>query len=312
MCYELDKKDIKPMIDALREFGIANGLPQESLAEGAGVNVSYINAMLNNRTYVGSTKIADVHFRKVAEYIGYKFDKVYWKHRDIDEYVEVYTQLADAKAKGNMKIIINTSGFGKTYTSDRFKKENVRFTYRVTVSSLHRLQDILEELADALGITNLKKSQVARLKQIASKLRTIKLSGGKPIIILDESENLKLPSLKMLKALYDAICEYCPIVLIGTEDLIRLLDKLLENKETGMPQFYRRWKSGIYIVKSREKDEVFAPFLEDVHDSDLRDLLCSLCDNIGELHDYLEPAMRAADEMGEELTESFFRSLYNL
>lgn len=308
----LEKEKIKQLTDYLRDYGIQHGLPQEALAQGAGVNVSYINAMLNGATAVGKTKIADVYYRRVAEYIGYNLEKVYWVHKDIDEYIEVYTELMDAKVNSNMKIIINNSGFGKTYTVGRFKKENMKHNYRITVSSLHRLDDILEDIGNTLNIENLRRGKVSRLRQIAIKLQKIRFSGGRPVLVIDEAENLTVNTLKMMKALYDAIHYYCPIVLIGTDDLIQKLDYLLEHKEPGIKQFYRRWKSGIRIVKSRDKEEVFAPFLECVEDKNLRELLCALCDNIGELHDYLEPALRMADEMGVPLTEEFFKQLYNL
>lgn len=308
MSDELSKKEIKGLVDALREYGINNSLPQELLAKGSGVNVSYINAMLSGKYIVGKTLIADHYYRKVAEYIGYDLEKVYWVHRDIDEYQEMYVELMDAKVNGNMKIIINNSGYGKTYTMERFIKENRLYSYHITVSSLHNISDILEEIGTPLGI-DLRKGKVARLKQIAAKFRQIRLGGRKPILIIDEMENAKIATLKMIKALYDAISKYCPIVLIGTDDLILNINKLLESKEPGIRQFFRRFKSGIHVIKNRAKEEIFEPFLQVVEDKKLRELLCNICDNIGELHDYLEPALRMADQMGELLTMEFFLQL---
>lgn len=309
---KLDKKTIKQLVEALRKYGSENGLSQEALAHGAGINISYINAMLADKIRIGNTYIAELYYRKVAEYIGYDLDKVYWKHREIDEHVEMFTELMDAKANGNMKIIINDSGYGKTYTKVRFKKLHAAQNYGITVSSLHTLRDVLEEIGEALHINNFKKSKVAQLRQIAAKFRNIKLSGRKPILIIDEAENLKVNTLKMIKALYDAISPYCSIVLIGTEDLIIKIDWLLDHKEPGIRQFYRRFKAGIRVIKNRDKEEIFEDFFEDVADDNLRKLLCTMCDNIGELHDELEPALRAADGMGVPLTEEFFKQLKNL
>jgi len=78
----------------------------------------------------------------------------------------------------------------------------------------------------------------------------------------------------------------------------------------GVPQFYRRIKASIRYINAIAD---FKPFYEKyVEDKSLRRLLTTLCENYGELHDYLEPAMREADDQGQSLNESFFRIMYNM
>lgn len=141
-------------------------------------------------------------------------------------------------------------------------------------------------------------------------MKELKRSGHQPQIILDEAENLKLPVIKSLKAIYDFCNGYASITLIGTQQLIDDLIKMKKKNRGGVPQFYRRIKASIRNVSTAFD---FTPFFEKHNvEKPLRRLLVDLCENYGELHDYLEPALREADERDEPLTEELFRLIYNL
>ena len=78
-----------------------------------------------------------------------------------------------------------------------------------------------------------------------------------------------------------------------------------------MPQFYRRFKAGIRYIEPMDRG--FVAFLSDKpYPSSFKKTILSMCENYGELHDFLVPAMREADEMGIALTERFFRLKYKL
>ena len=137
------------------------------------------------------------------------------------------------------------------------------------------------------------------------------MMGHKPLIIIDEAENLKLPVIQMLKGLYDNLTGYASIVMIGTSQLTDALQKMTRSNRNGAPQFFRRIKAGIKIIPVYND---YLPFFEKlkIEDKGLRKLLTAICSNYGELHDYLEPAIREADERGVELTDDFFRLMYNM
>ena len=59
-------------------------------------------------------------------------------------------------------------------------------------------------------------------------------------------------------------------------------------------------------------DRRYLDFMEQIKDEELRQLLSRIADNYGELHDYLERAMREADEQGEPLTVELFKEMYNI
>jgi hypothetical protein len=310
---ELELK--KQIVEAAKGYAAENGLTQDAISEQSGVNIRYINAMFQDYIFLKSTSgkpvpIKDAYFKKLAKSIGYNIERVFWDLVETPQYVQIYTELLDARSSGRVKMLIGETGCGKTYTINRFIIENPVDSYRITVSSLHNLNNIINELCDLLNLS-VTSSRVSNLKKIAHKFCNIRLDGGNPILILDEMENLRIPALKMLKALYDAIRDYCPIVLIGTSQLSNKLDFLSEKDVEGIPQFARRFKAGRRDILPINKRS-FAPFLDKVSDDDLRVLIESLASNYGELNDFIEPALREAARNGEELTEESFRFQFGL
>ncbi|GAB6394626.1 MAG: AAA family ATPase [Bacteroidales bacterium] len=302
--------DVKAtVVMSLQQYVKQHNLTQEEIAKRSGVNISYINAMMNNRIEVGNTKIRDAHFRKVAKAIGFKYENYYWEHIDTPQFVQITDELLDAKVNNVNKLITCETGMGKTYTVKQFSLHKPVHTYPVTVGALHTLHDILDDIAAQIRVQS-KGRTIFKLQRIAAKLRQIHLEGGRPIIIIDEAENLGFYALKMVKSLYDALEGYCPLVLIGTRQLKRKLERLVEKDEEGMAQLYRRFKAGMREIRELDKETMYAPFLEKVEDINVQTLVTSLANNYGELHDFLEPALRESDNQQEPLTEEFYKVLY--
>jgi DNA transposition AAA+ family ATPase len=301
------------IIAASIEYAKQKGLSNNQVAQLSGINAGYISSMFRNQlsTTVDAkqAEISDKWFYKLAEFAQLPIKKAYWSTVNTYQFSEIIPSLETAKKTSKVSVLIAKTGSGKTYATEKFKAIHPLHTYKVTVSSVHKLPDILKELVEQLGIPYTQ-SNASRLRAIIEKLKELKRSGYQPIIILDEAENLELPVLKMLKGLYDGVINYSALVLIGTQQLIDKLDKLRRKDISGVPQFYRRIKAGIKHVNSSNN---FHPFFEKyVEDKELRKLLANICDNYGELNDYLEPALREADEAGVPLTENFFRVMYNM
>lgn len=301
------------IIFALTDYMREHTLSQEEMASHAGVNVAYINALVNNKTVMGKANapIKDGIFRKIARAIGHEYETYYWGLVETSQYEVIMEELLDSKSRGVEKMIIGATGCGKTYTLNRFKKEQPVHNYCITVSSLHSLNDILNDLCEQMGLHKSARP-IPKLKAISRKLEHIRMSGARPIVIIDEAENLKIPALRMIKALYDALENLCPVTLIGTPKLLLKLEQLKETDEDGMPQLYRRYKAGVRHIRSIDKESSFPEFLSVVEDNGLKELLMNIADNYGELNRYLEPALRESEIMGEPLTEKFFRFLHKL
>jgi len=248
--------------------------------------------------------------------------KSYWQTFTTPQFVQIITTLEGCKASGKTAMIISDTGTCKTYSVDKFCAKHPENTYRITISDVYKLKDLIDEIADLVGVSReygrYAISNKRTLDRIVARLKAVQKAGGNPIVIIDEGENMTVSLLKTIKALYDLLKDHCAIVLIGTP---RLVNRMLNRSDTGgigknrnaLPELYRRFKAYHKTITPVNKERDFKPFFDKyVADKGLRKLLCTLCENYGELNDYLEPALREADEKGTALTEDTFRIMYNL
>lgn len=281
------------------------------------VNQSYLSNILNGvfMASAGSStvEIADKYFGMIASVLGYEIKKSYWPHINTREFKEMIAAMADAKESQVVKTLIIDTGWGKTYSVEQFKKVTPLHTITITMHSMMKISDVFNELCTQLGIPD-KGTKGYKRAQVIIKLREIKKNGGKPLVRIDEGENMNMEMMRMIKGFYDAVLGYASVVMVGTEQLWELMQSAKVSDKQGGPQFFRRFKAGVRRIKTQSKAESFKPFFEAVGitDKSFRVLLCETCDNYGELHDYLEPALRAADQQGTVLTENFFRLMYDM
>ena len=304
------------IVKATKDFMEANAMSQNTLASKSKINVSYLSSILKGEFSIivsdKPTVIAEKWFIQLAEYIQYQIEKTYWETKPTPQFLTIISALKSSKENSKAAMIIGETGSGKTFTVDKFINQHPSHTWRVTVGSHYRLNDIIMELSRLMGINvGTSYGHLRALMFIKEKVRDIKRGGGNPQIILDESENMKIRSLETVKSLYDYVNGYGSIVLIGTRQLLEKIEKGSISNKDGMPQLKSRFKVGLVILPSIDTN--FNEFLKDkVSDPSLIKLLRRICDNYRELHDYLEPALREADRLGVPLTEDLFRKIYNL
>lgn len=242
-----------------------------------------------------------------------------WKDVETIQLKEILHYLQDAKKHRKALLLVNNTGMGKSHVSKLFYKTIPDHTYVITVGYSYKLIDVLNELCKLLGVQLLEaKAHVQnvriKLEAIAAKLHDIRRKGGKPVIILDEAENLLPAVLKMIKELYDAIIRDCSIVLIGTEQILdSILNRKNKNRQS-VPQLWRRFKAGTKYIIPLNKARDFKAFFE-MHIPqlpDLQDLLLELCDNYGELHDYLHPVLCYCAEKQTAISVKLFCRYHNI
>lgn len=296
------------IVTALEAYIQQHQLSQNEVAERAGVNPAYIIQMRKGDFTIQAGKkripIGTKYFNRIATYIGYSSEKQYWPIRETPQLKGILAVLQDAKYNAETAVIIGETGCGKTYVCELFQKKHPSDVFYLKVGASDTLSDLIDKILIAIGAESIKRSKSARIRQITHAMRVLSEKGKEPMIIFDEAEYMKQPALCALKELYDNLNDWCALVLIGTDQLVTNIERLKKRNKAGIPQLYRRIR---YRVRPLTKiDRRFKLFISDLEPG-LKRWLQHNCDNYGELHDVLVPAMREAERLGESLDEDFVK-----
>lgn len=296
------------IITELENYLSKHKLSANEFSKKAEINPGYISAIRNRNeiSSIGGKEviISDKWYKKIAEYIGLELEQSYWKPLPTDQFNRIIATLQDAKKYGYTNIIIGSTGSGKSFTVDIFVKQNPIDAFKITVGCSDTIGDLIDKLIESLKIPTAK-TKSKKIREIVKKLKQLKYEGFTPIVLFDEAEYMKQPALCAMKELYDNLLGICSIILIGTDQLIKNLDKLRKKNKEGIPQLYRRIKFGIRVLPSIDK--TFKQFLNGISDVRLIRFIQQNCENYGELHDVLVPAIRESERIGQPLTEDFVR-----
>lgn len=243
-----------------------------------------------------------------------------WQLVQTVQFIEIVSILESCKKRQRTGMIIGATGCGKTYTINKFCAKNSEHTYRITVSSVYRMVDILNELTSLLGIElqeiELQRMQgrsiKRRLDRIVAKLIAIKEEGGNPLIIFDEAENLEMSSLKMLKGLYDALEDHCGIVIIGTEQLMNKLTNKTKRNRDGIPQLYSRFRMGQKVITPFDKKRDFKPFFSKyITDKEVQAHLLVRCESYRDLRNAILPLLEEAERTSLPIDTQLFHLVHD-
>lgn len=299
----------KQIVTALEKYLAQHTMSANVFVEKSNVNEAYISGMRNGTYLVGKTEIAPKWFEMVADQIGFELKKSYWHTVPTPQFSNQLSVLEDAREFGYTNVIIGETGSGKTFTAETFVKAYPQHSFMIKVGSSDNLSDLIDKILDQAKIPTAK-TKSKNINGIVNFMKKLKFEGHKPTLVLDECEYMKIPTLCMMKELYDGLIGHCAIVMIGTDEFLDNLNKLTKRKKAGIRQFYRRVKFSIRSLPSINRN--FDGFLDQVQDKALVRFLRANCDNYGELHDAMVPAMREADRTGQPLTENFVRKVLNM
>ena len=170
---------------------------QNKAAELLGVNAGALSQLLAH-TYAANPAR---QFEKIAAYFAVKDDSARsWKAVDyVDTYISTaaYDVLRLCQARGGISIICGDAGIGKTKAVEKYVKDHPTNAVMVTVNECFaRSKPLLGLIADTIGAPH-EKSMDGLWRSIVGKL-----SDGM-ILIIDESQNLSMKTVDMLRSFSD-------------------------------------------------------------------------------------------------------------
>lgn len=240
-------------------------------------------------------------------------NKIEWVQLPTLQSKEILSELMEAHEEPLSKMVIAPTGLGKTNAISMFKKKYPDSTYVVTLGESYSRNDMLMEIAEQVGapVWIGKNSKHRLIKGIAKAVHDLPAKAT-PKIVLDEFENARIPVMKSIKELYDAVGEKCSIVLIGTEQLLEQFNK--KSFAQSIPQLRRRFKAGTRYITPIKKARDFKPFFDKYIPNELaiQDILIKLCENYGELHDFLYPFLLSCQKKNIKPTAEAFKNYHKI
>lgn len=292
-----------------------DGLSNAKLAKMANnMSQAYMSAIMNEEwnsmKAAGTTVvIKDMYFLNLARAIDFEIERVYWKHFDLANYDACMNAFDDAMISKKPVCIVGKTGSGKSYSIDRFIRNNPQNTFRIDLDSDMTKNSFLCELADVVGVSAVGTAYRMR-KAIENKL--IKEPNAK--LIIDEGENAKKKDsvFGSIKAIIDALKGICPVILVGTPDLKKLIEDKAAKEVTPFHQLNRRIKEGVGYVElfdqsSKEIGDICVE-MGIAHPDCIEEIGCRVR-NTGELSGAIEKLLREIEDSGEELTKDLIEDL---
>ncbi len=273
------------------------GISQNKLAEIIGISSSYIThirARNFDKVPAGNnadgsaryTSISSQILKKVSQHLG--LENNLW---ETENYMLGMSILMEAKKYSEHRIISGLKGTGKTFLCEQFLKEFPSETFLITASDDMNPKAFIVEMAHLVGVSTRGDRRTIRLA-IAEKIKKM----SKPVIIIDEAENLKNATYGSIKALYDDLKDYCGMVLVGANNYLEMLRKKASDGKHCFPQLYSRFSADpaeLHLMSL--KDVRMVCKLNGIEDKDTINTLNSQCSDYRELDRMIKRIKRDND-----------------
>lgn len=216
-----------------------NDVSQVQFARLAGIEKTYMNQMLNGKTHIGNTEIADKYYNAIASYLAVPVKSVSWGHFNTYNFKKIVNKLTATRANTDRCGIDGPSGTGKTYACNVFKRRFPANTYLVKCNATDNAKEFVQGICAEVGIADVG-SKGKLVKRIAEHLTGL---GNDPILIIDEAENLGRAGIEIVKVLADLLENRVALAIVGL-DIRKILLTGSKRKKQGFIQTNRRFSYG--------------------------------------------------------------------
>ncbi|GAA4825424.1 AAA family ATPase [Algivirga pacifica] len=297
--------------EAIRDYMDQKNVSQNALSKSAGVSSAYITYILkgewNSFPNSGGKAVAikDATFNKLALAVGYEIQQSYWQHFDTENYKAIRLACMEAREYREPRGIDGYTGAGKTYSLESYVRKNPNETYYIKVTDDMSVKDVIEELGRKVGVS-VGGSRYKLRREICRKVMNM----DKPLIIIDEAENLRDGSWGALKAIYDDLEHRAGIVLAGMniqQDITRKAGRMKKH----FPQIERRFEGTWTFMNDMTLEDVSMVCRGlGITVNSVKNWLFKNTRNFGSLSRVVKGALKYSKETGEPMDGHLLNSLY--
>jgi len=242
---------LKTIPAAMEKYCRENEASQASLARLAGINAAYVSCIATGKTHIGDVEIADKYYTSIAQAIGLTLENSYWRHFKTEHFVQCFYVFEQARNGRVRKGIDGNTGKGKTYAAMKYKQINPTDVFVVKCKKTETVREFAIRLAKEVCVSAIS-SRAGILDAVCDKLKN---HSGKPLLIIDEAENLKKGNIDALKEIVDALEDKVGVVVVGL-DFEKILRTGAERRWSAYPQTARRFSFGWTFLPDDISNEI--------------------------------------------------------
>ena len=284
-------------------------LSQAAFAKLAGIDKAYVNQILNNKTHIGSTKIADKYYLAIANYLGVPITNMSWGHFNTYNFKKIINKLNTARERTERCGIDGKSGKGKTYACEMFKKRYPSNTFYVKCSAIDNAKELAQSIANEVGSSD----AGTKGKIIKNACEHLINMGNNPMLIIDEAENLKKPrgaGIEMVKVIADLLEGKVAFAIAGL-DVRKILLRGSKRQRQGYMQTNRRFSMGWVECSDLTTDDIdFVCHSLGITNTRALNWIYMNINDYDSLKRICVDAIEEAEKSGREVTKSLLEDLF--
>lgn len=291
---------------AIKRYLDEKQISQAELSRGSGVGDAYLSVIMNGKTHVGPTEIADKYYKQLATAIGLQLGEPTWRHFDTENYMQMLVGIMAVRRNKSRLCIDGATGAGKTHACRQYKQDYPAETYVVTCSAIETAREFTQNIAGAVHVDT--HGSVAQLlRRIIKKLTK---DSENAILLIDEAEHIKGKAgyIKVIKALADGLERRAALVLLGM-DINKILNDGAARHRDLYPQTARRFGKRELCSNNISADIVKICQEMDITSHRVQNYLMQHVSNFGDLENIISAAMAETAETGEKVNLELIKSL---
>ena len=196
-----------------------------------------INNAVFSRLKAGETEkiLSDTVWITLGRVLQVKVFEDNWKVARTSVYTEIEDNLNFCKELSRSMVLVDDCGIGKTFCTKHIIRK-MKNTFYVDCSQAKSKQLFIRLLAKTVGIDNQGKyyDVLANLKYYITTLE-------KPLIILDEADDLEYTAFLELKGIWNGTDGVCGWYMMGADGLRDKIDRGIKNKKVGFAEIFSRF-----------------------------------------------------------------------
>jgi DNA transposition AAA+ family ATPase len=209
-------QQIKERLEAtLDKYGIS----QNRAAKDIGYSSPVLSDYRNNK-YSGDVESLE---EAIVKWLG-RVEQAHARKKvpvvETDQLRKICNAIALAHAEGDIALVVDDAGGGKTTAARRYAEQNPRTTIYIDVVRGMNVRGLTGKIAEALGLDTLRVNQQVLVQQVSAALADRNM-----VVILDEADYLKADALEFSRRLVNDLGK-SGLVLVGLPRLTGTIQNL--------------------------------------------------------------------------------------